>query len=76
MLFTVYSLACPVCKKQQPDLLKGVAHGSGPQSEWDYIIVIITMLIVAVTLFYSVKWVLRPGEKERNHIKYSILNLE
>lgn len=76
VLFAGYSFACPVCKKQQPDILKGVAHGSGPQNEWDYIIVIIAMIIVIVTLYYSVKWILRPGEKERKHIKYSILNLE
>ena len=76
MLCAIASLACPVCKKQQPALLKDVAHGSGPQNEWDYIIVIATVIIVAITIFYSIKWILKPGEKERKHIKYSILNLE
>jgi hypothetical protein len=76
MIFIIPSFACPVCEKQQPDLLKGIAHGSGPQSDWDYVIVFTTVIIVAATLFYSIKWIIRPGEKEKEHIKRSILNFE
>ncbi len=66
--------ACEVCKKQQPEVLRGIAHGAGPQSDWDYVIIGITVLIVLASLFYTIKWIVRPGEKERSHIKYRILN--
>lgn len=76
MLIHVASFACEVCKKQQPKILRGITHGAGPQSDWDYVIVGGTALIVVVSLFYSIKWIIRPGEKESKHIKYSILNLD
>jgi len=68
--------ACPICDKQQPKLLRGITHGTGPESQWDYVIIGITVLIVLFSLFYSVKWLLRPGEKSENHIKNFIINLE
>lgn len=74
-LFTK-AMACPACEKQQPKLLKGITHGAGPDSNWDYVIVIITAIIVLFCLFFSVKWLLRPGEKSKSHIKFSILNLD
>lgn len=70
------AIACPACEKQQPKLLKGVSHGVGPQSNWDYVIVIITALIVLATLYFSVKWIIKPGEKSARHIKRTILNFE
>lgn len=73
---TVAGYACPACEKQQPKLLKGISHGVGPQSRWDYVIVIIVSLIVLVTLYYSVKWIIKPGEKSASHIKRTILNFE
>ncbi len=66
--------ACSVCEKQQPKVLQGITHGTGPQSQWDYVIISITAVIVVATLFFSVKWLIRPGEKERDHIKRIILN--
>lgn len=66
--------ACPVCERQQPKVLKGIVHGAGPDSNWDYLIVSITVLIVLVTLFFSIKWMIQPGEKSGNHIKRYILN--
>lgn len=72
----VVSLACDVCEKRQPAALKGIAHGAGPQSDWDYLIVGATLLIVVGTLYYSVKWILFPGEREENHIKRRILKAE
>jgi hypothetical protein len=77
-LSTAYSIAfaCEVCKKQQPKVLRGITHGAGPQSSWDYVIVGVMSVIVLITLFYSIKWLVRPGEKETAHIKNSILNLE
>ena len=70
------ALACEVCKKQQPKILRGVTHGAGPQSDWDYVIVVVAALIVGVSLLLSVKWMVRPGEKEKDHIKRSVLNME
>jgi hypothetical protein len=76
MLKSIVSVACEVCKKQQPKVLSGITHGAGPQSEWDYVVVWITVVIVMISLYYSVKWIVRPGEKEKGHIKYSIFNLD
>lgn len=70
------SMACEICKKQQPKVLKGITHGVGPQSEWDYVIVGVTALIVVVSLFYSIKWIIRPGEGEKEHIKNSIFSMD
>lgn len=66
---------CPTCKRQQNGPLGGIIHGGSPQNEWDYLIISVMLVIVLATLFFSVKWLIRPGEKERNHIKRVILNL-
>jgi hypothetical protein len=71
---SVTAMACPVCERNQPAILKGITHGSGPDSQWDYLIVTIAVVIVLYTLFYSVKWLVRPGEKSESHIKRMILN--
>jgi len=69
-------IACDICDKQQPKILQGVTHGAGPDNNWDYVIVWITVAIVIVTLYLSVKWLFRPGEKSKDHIKRLILNIE
>ncbi|OJY92005.1 MAG: hypothetical protein BGP14_24165 [Sphingobacteriales bacterium 44-15] len=68
------AVACPVCDRNQPSVLKSITHGAGPESRWDYLIVWITVAIVLLTLFFSVKWIIRPGEKSDAHIKRMILN--
>lgn len=68
------SLACQACEKQQPKLTRGLTHGAGPDSQWDYVIVFTTIIVVLVTLFLSVKWLIRPNESASGHIKTSILN--
>ncbi len=65
--------ACPVCEKQQPKLLRGITHGAGPQSNWDWIIVGMMLLVTVLVFFYSVKFLLKPGEKNPRHIKQTIL---
>lgn len=67
------AMACPVCEKQQPRLLRGITHGAGPESEWDWIIVGISLTITLYTFFRSLKLLVRPGENEQSHIKQSIL---
>jgi hypothetical protein len=73
LFIDVVTMACDVCEKQQPKLLRGVAHGAGPQSDWDYLVVAGMVLISAVSLFYALKWMITPGEKEKGHIKRSVL---
>jgi hypothetical protein len=74
LLNVLYVFACPVCERNQPKILKGITHGAGPESKWDYVIVWVTVAIVLTTLFFSVKWLIRPGEKSDRHIKRFILN--
>jgi hypothetical protein len=66
--------ACPVCEKQQPKLLRGITHGTGPESNWDWLIVGVVTAVALLALFYSVRYLVRPGEKNSNHIKHSILS--
>lgn len=66
--------ACDVCEKQQPEITRGITHGVGPQSDWDWVIIGVISVITVLTLVYSVKFLIKPGEKNRNHIKRSVLN--
>lgn len=68
------AIACPACEKQQPKLLRGISHGAGPESNWDMVIVWGIAIIVLLTLFFSIKFLLKPGEKSRDHIKRFILD--
>ncbi len=70
------SWACPVCEKQQPKVLRGVVHGAGPDTNWDYLIVGVITVIVLITLYYSMKWLVRPGEDTPGHIKRNVLDLD
>ena len=74
LLFTSYEAwCCPVCERQQPKVLKGIVHGAGPNSQWDYLIIWAVIFITLISLYFTVKWLLRPGETNTMHIKYSIL---
>ena len=66
--------ACEVCERDQPKAFRGIVHGAGPDSNWDYVSIGITAIIVVLTLIYSIKWLIKPNEKNTDHIKYSILN--
>ena len=68
--------ACPVCERNKPKILQGITHGAGPDSNWDYVIVLSIAIIALFTLFYSVKWIIKPNENNADHIKYSFLNKE
>lgn len=74
LLVSIATYACPECEKQQPKVLRGIAHGAGPESDWDYVIVWSIVIITIVTLFFAVKWVVKPGEQDPNHIKRNIIN--
>lgn len=71
---SILAYACPVCDKQQPKVLQGISHGAGPDGNLDYAIVWLAVGIVLLSLFYTIKWMIRPGEKNNNHIKNTILN--
>jgi hypothetical protein len=75
LVMSLATFACSVCEKQQPKILRGITHGAGPQSNWDYLIISVTAIIVLATLFFSVKWLAKPGEKSPAHIKQLILNI-
>lgn len=68
------AVACELCEEQQPKWLQGAVHGAGPQGPADYIIMYAGIAIVIAVLFFSVKLLIKPGEKNPDHVKYSILN--
>jgi hypothetical protein len=68
------AMACEACKKQQPKLLQGITHGRGPDSSWDYVILMVMIIVTLYVLFATVKCIFRPSEKNDEHIKRLILN--
>lgn len=73
LLAATYISACDACKSQQPEITKDLTHGVGPESDWDWFIVGIVMLITLVAFYYTVKYLVQPGEKSKDHIKHSFL---
>lgn len=71
-----FALACTVCRSQQPKALQGITHGSGPGGTLDYVIVTGAAVIVLVTLILSIRFLVRPGESDPNHIKNLIITEE
>ncbi|WP_027377717.1 hypothetical protein [Kaistella palustris] len=69
-----FAFACEACKLQQPKLTQGFTHGGGPDSKWDWLIIAVIAVITVYTLIYSLKYLIKPGETDKNHIKHSILN--
>jgi hypothetical protein len=76
LLVTAIGWTCPVCDRQQSGLLRGITHGGSPQTKWDYLILSVMIVVVLATLFFSVRWLIQPGEKGQNHIKRVVLNFE
>ena len=74
MLVYQWVAACPVCEKSQPRIFRGITHGTGPESNWDFVIIAAAMTIVSFCLYFSIRYLWKPGEKNSNHIKNSILN--
>ncbi len=69
-----FVLACEACKLQQPKITQSFTHGTGPESQWDWVIVAVVALVALYTLIFSLKYLIQPGEKEKEHIKHSILD--
>ncbi len=74
VLFVQIVWACPICEKKQPKITQGLTHGAGPQSNWDWVIIAIITAITMLTLIYSLRYLIKPGEKNSDHIKQSILS--
>ena len=75
ILCNLPAMACEACKQQQPKFLQGITHGAGPGSNWDYLVVGIMVLITLYSLYATIKCMVRPAEKDDQHIKRMILNL-
>lgn len=67
-------LACTVCSQNQPKPLRNITHGTGPQSDMDYVIIMTGIVIVCFTLLYSLKFLIRPGEQQPDHIKNIVVD--
>ncbi|MCY4780284.1 hypothetical protein ORI89_11535 [Sphingobacterium sp. UT-1RO-CII-1] len=67
-------LSCEVCERNQPKMLRGIVHGQGPDSQWDYLIIGAVAVIVVITIYLSVKYLVKPGEKGEQHIKRTFLD--
>jgi hypothetical protein len=76
IFFLIYQvgMACDACKKQQPKITQGFTHGAGPESNWDWVIIIVISIITLLTFVFSLKYLIRPGEKNNDHIKKTILS--
>lgn len=70
---TMRLYACTVCKSQQPKVLQGLTHGTGPESVWDYFIILSSCILVLITLIMSLLYLIKPKEQNPNHIKHLIL---
>jgi len=68
------ALACELCKKNQPKVLEGITHGTGPQGNLDYVIIGVAIVIVGITLFLSLKFLIKPNEESPDHIKNIVLD--
>jgi hypothetical protein len=74
VVFKTEAFACEACKKQQPKLLQGITHGTGPDSNWDYLIVAVMIGITLYVLAATLKCLFKPAEDGQHHIKRMILN--
>ena len=76
LLISAVSFACPVCESKQPKGFENITHGEGPDGDIDYIIMLTAVVIVGYTLIMSIKYLVKPKEKNENHIKNLVLNEE
>ncbi|MEX2380507.1 MAG: hypothetical protein WD530_07170 [Vicingaceae bacterium] len=67
------AIACDVCQNNQPKGLENISHGSGPDSQWDMVIIWTAAIIVVLTLIFSLKYLIKPNEKAKDHIKNIVL---
>ncbi|CAN5338094.1 hypothetical protein BH09BAC6_BH09BAC6_14250 [soil metagenome] len=68
------AIACDACKKQQPKLLQGITHGPGPDSNWDYLIVAVMVIITVYSLYATIRCLVKTEDKNHQDIKNIIFN--
>ena len=73
LFYAPITWACEVCKEKQPRVLQGITHGAGPDGNTDYIIIWSAVVIVTITLFLSIKYLVKPKENAPEHIKHIIV---
>ena len=74
LLSSNFTFACDLCKKNQPKGLENITHGNGPSGSLDYFIIWSAIIIVGVTLFLSIKYLIKPKETNPEHIKNIVKN--
>lgn len=73
ILFSTALFACDACQLQQPKVTKGFTHGTGPQSDWDWFIVVIVIIITIWTFFTFSEVFIKTWRKTRSPYKVFIL---
>lgn len=69
--------ACELCKSKQPEALKELTHGVGPEGTTDYIIMYGAIVVVLIVLVLSIKLLINPAKADENYqIKYQILDVD
>jgi len=61
---TSSTLACELCKSQQPKVLRELAHGMGPQGAVDYLIVWTGVAVVILALITTLYFLLFPSKAD------------
>ena len=67
-------MACEVCEKNQPAILRGITHGTGPEGNLDYVIIWSAVIIVLTTMVFFIKYLVWPKEEDPKHIKRTFIN--
>lgn len=75
LLFSISNgaMACELCKENQPKVLRSVSHGAGPQGDIDYIIIWTAAVLVGIALFFSLKYLIKPNEDGKSHVKNIVI---
>lgn len=73
LVISTLSIACPTCEKAQPKVLRGITHGAGPDSNWDYLIIAGTAIIVLYCGCITIARLINPKEKNKDHIKNAFI---
>lgn len=76
LFINAIATACDLCKAKQPKGFENITHGEGPEGNFDYVIMLVALLIVGFTLIMSIKYLIRPNEDNKRHIKHFVLNNE
>lgn len=74
VLWQAVAKACEACDLQQPKITRGLTHGAGPKSMWDWVAVAIIMLISIATVYYFIKYLIKPDAKKRIELKNNVLD--